>query len=897
MSDGLFGRVKGIFKKEESTHEEEPSHKNDLTEKIEGISFGAPKQDFRKIVLFKLNEKDYGLDIRYIEEVLPSPSYQKLVTSDPNIEGVIPLNNRMIGVINLSKKLGYENSGVLSRVLVTDFNGELFGLRVDGVEEVIDVLPEDLGEIKGEDELSGYCEGIIKRDGKDIPILDLNKIVLTEDIQNTEIAMESGSESGTTEADSFNQASESKDATQNTSDESSSGDALTGSSSPVSDNSDSSGDAEDYTVCGSSNDSPEEGQKADVSNGQDDKTPDDSKVEGLDSDGAKVDLSSGEQSKKPETESKAESGREESNTESIGQEGSKIETQLNTEAGETSSVEQTSDESKAETESKPEKEVETGSQDSDDLTETAVEDSKSEAGIEEPKTEAKSNTETESGTEGEESESSDLQEDESSFDDVDPFSMLNEDQSVSEGTEEKSEKPTDSHELFQKLKAEKEGKAAPKAEKQDKESEAESEKAKPEKTEKSGDSPDWDQDIDLFGDSPAADTKTESQEKTQEKAQENSQESPKVRDDSQANNEVTVASQLPQPMQQIPQFQENYKLRSDLNEIKETLSDIHYLIKKESNKIKEQLLDVKAPTNNPSVVNESVRHSQNQEQGQQIKALQDDLNLLKEQLLDKEFRSIASDTQPSWEQSFFRKEQDLHALRAEIASLKSQDKQGYESELRAIRDELKKGKTEDDELEALREEISSLKQNQTKGSKDDELKALREELASLKSEMNGSEVKALRDEVASLKERQPALDSLHSEMGSIKETKGTIIQAIKDLRDEIVALKTAKNDALSERAFDVRASNPSGKDASNENASDQDPLDKTNSIASDQTTSNPSAVSSDYSTEEFNAVKEVNTLTDSLQNYGMDFASLDNDLFDLDRKIRSSLHKLDQIND
>ncbi|MGM5488935.1 MAG: chemotaxis protein CheW, partial [Nanobdellota archaeon] len=185
----LFGRVKDMFKKEEPITQ----HDN-LTKEIEGMSFDVGKPEFRKIVLFTLNDKEYGLDIRKIEEILPSPDYKEMKSADSFVEGMIPLNNQMVGVINLRKKLGYESSVVLSRVLVTRLDGELFGLRVDGVNQVIDVLPSDINEA-GDDQLATYCEGFMERGGKQVPVLDITKIVGAEELRNLKQAIESSKQS------------------------------------------------------------------------------------------------------------------------------------------------------------------------------------------------------------------------------------------------------------------------------------------------------------------------------------------------------------------------------------------------------------------------------------------------------------------------------------------------------------------------------------------------------------------------------------------------------------------------------------------------------------------------------------------------------------------------------
>ena len=143
--------------------------------------------ELMKLVVFKLGNEEYGLDIadvQSIERYIPST---RLPNAKDHFVGVINLRGTVIPVVDLAKRIGLAGSPYTDRtriVIATQEDSEI-GLVVDETSDVInvkkaDVLPSDrIGE--GAD----YFSGMLKHEGRLIMLLSLTKLV---DIKEAEAA-------------------------------------------------------------------------------------------------------------------------------------------------------------------------------------------------------------------------------------------------------------------------------------------------------------------------------------------------------------------------------------------------------------------------------------------------------------------------------------------------------------------------------------------------------------------------------------------------------------------------------------------------------------------------------------------------------------------------------------
>jgi purine-binding chemotaxis protein CheW len=139
-------------------------------------------------VVFSLGKEEYGIEITFAKEIIRIPQQ---ITKMPNmpsyIEGMVNLRGKVIPVIDLKKRFGFEQTerSVDSRLLILDLENSLLGITVDDVSEVLKIDDQSVENLSSE--ISGIgsnsVKGIGKIDKRLILLLDAIKMK-TEVFQN-----------------------------------------------------------------------------------------------------------------------------------------------------------------------------------------------------------------------------------------------------------------------------------------------------------------------------------------------------------------------------------------------------------------------------------------------------------------------------------------------------------------------------------------------------------------------------------------------------------------------------------------------------------------------------------------------------------------------------------------
>ena len=98
----------------------------------------------KQIVLFGLNNEDYGLDINKVQEIVRYQEVKKLPETIDYILGVINLRDKIIPIIDLKYKLYQQVSEITedTRIIVVKIAETLAGVIADNVYEVL-LIPEE----------------------------------------------------------------------------------------------------------------------------------------------------------------------------------------------------------------------------------------------------------------------------------------------------------------------------------------------------------------------------------------------------------------------------------------------------------------------------------------------------------------------------------------------------------------------------------------------------------------------------------------------------------------------------------------------------------------------------------------------------------------------------------
>jgi purine-binding chemotaxis protein CheW len=99
-----------------------------------------------QLVCFRLGSDLYAADIMRVKEIVKLQQSAGLPYAPAFVEGVINLRGTIIPIIDLHKR--FNLPGLLAnqknRLLIVSLSGQIFGLVVDEVTEVISVAVEDL---------------------------------------------------------------------------------------------------------------------------------------------------------------------------------------------------------------------------------------------------------------------------------------------------------------------------------------------------------------------------------------------------------------------------------------------------------------------------------------------------------------------------------------------------------------------------------------------------------------------------------------------------------------------------------------------------------------------------------------------------------------------------------
>lgn len=146
-----------------------------MSNSIINIEFGGTHMDTMQLVIFRLDDQEYGVNIFNVNEIVPYALPTKIPNSPVYIEGVLNLRGSVIPVINLRKKFNLEDSAVndRTRIIVSNNEGKTAGFVVDEASEVLTIDKDSIEQVS--DVVSNisrrYIEGIGKKEGGEMFIL------------------------------------------------------------------------------------------------------------------------------------------------------------------------------------------------------------------------------------------------------------------------------------------------------------------------------------------------------------------------------------------------------------------------------------------------------------------------------------------------------------------------------------------------------------------------------------------------------------------------------------------------------------------------------------------------------------------------------------------------------
>ena len=102
-----------------------------------------------QVVGFRLGGEEFAVAIADVQEIIRVPDINQVPNTPSYVEGVIALRNRLLPIVNLRKRFGLDAGEIdreENRILVIDVRGQVTGLLVDEVSEVLSMPLTAIGE-------------------------------------------------------------------------------------------------------------------------------------------------------------------------------------------------------------------------------------------------------------------------------------------------------------------------------------------------------------------------------------------------------------------------------------------------------------------------------------------------------------------------------------------------------------------------------------------------------------------------------------------------------------------------------------------------------------------------------------------------------------------------------
>ncbi|MCX7745624.1 MAG: chemotaxis protein CheW [Clostridia bacterium] len=135
----------------------------------------------RQIVVFKINEEDFGIEITQVKEIIRPLEIYKVPNMPDFIEGLINLREKVYTVFNLRRKFNLPSKEFddNTKIIIVNADTSTVGFIVDEVNEIIWIDEESIESppetIRAANKK--YLSSVAKTGSKAILLLDLNLLV------------------------------------------------------------------------------------------------------------------------------------------------------------------------------------------------------------------------------------------------------------------------------------------------------------------------------------------------------------------------------------------------------------------------------------------------------------------------------------------------------------------------------------------------------------------------------------------------------------------------------------------------------------------------------------------------------------------------------------------------
>lgn len=143
--------------------------------------------DTTQYIVISLGVEHYGIDIKYVDNIVRMQKITRVPKVADYIKGVINLRGEVIPVMSLRLKMDLPEDELTKATRIIILKLEQYGtigIIVDEVKEVVTLVNDEIEKVAYDSKEPNYIFGIGKQDGNLISLLDLNVVAQEKEKEN-----------------------------------------------------------------------------------------------------------------------------------------------------------------------------------------------------------------------------------------------------------------------------------------------------------------------------------------------------------------------------------------------------------------------------------------------------------------------------------------------------------------------------------------------------------------------------------------------------------------------------------------------------------------------------------------------------------------------------------------
>jgi purine-binding chemotaxis protein CheW len=138
-------------------------------------------------VTYQLEDETYGINVMQVQEVLRITEISPVPGSPSYVLGIINLRGNVVTVIDTRSRFGLmpkESNDDQSRIIIVEVNGNVIGMLVDSVAEVVYLHQSEIDSVTmvNNEDSSRFIQGVCSREEQLLVLVDANKFLTEEEV-------------------------------------------------------------------------------------------------------------------------------------------------------------------------------------------------------------------------------------------------------------------------------------------------------------------------------------------------------------------------------------------------------------------------------------------------------------------------------------------------------------------------------------------------------------------------------------------------------------------------------------------------------------------------------------------------------------------------------------------